>query len=53
MELTVQNAEFALQEAGKSNPGPWVDHSRYACLSLRTLTRYWKISGGNLGKALD
>ena len=37
MELTVQNAEFALQEAGKSNPGPWVDHSRYVALACRNI----------------
>lgn len=29
MEFNKQNAELALKEASKSNPGAWVDHSRY------------------------
>jgi HD superfamily phosphodiesterase len=27
---TIQEAELLLEEAGKLNPGPWVDHSIYA-----------------------
>ena len=29
MELNKQNAELALKKASESNPGAWVDHSRY------------------------
>lgn len=29
MEFNRQNAELALKEASKSNPGAWTDHSRY------------------------
>ena len=43
MEFNRQNAELALKEASKSNPGAWTDHSRYVaeacktyCAALRT-----------------
>ena len=29
MLLSRYTAEEALEEAGRSNPGPWVNHSRY------------------------
>lgn len=37
MELTRQTAEQALQEASKSNPGPWVDHVRYVAKACENI----------------
>lgn len=37
MEPTVYQAEQALEWAGQSNPGPWVDHSRYVALACRNI----------------
>ena len=37
MELNIQTAELALQEASRSNPGPWVDHSRYVAEACRNI----------------
>lgn len=37
MELNRQNAQLALKEAAESNPGPWVEHSRYVALACRNI----------------
>lgn len=37
MELNGQNAEQALLEAARSNPGPWVDHSRYVAKACENI----------------
>lgn len=37
MELNRQNAELALMEASKSNPGAWVDHSRYVAKACQNI----------------
>lgn len=39
MELNRQNAEAALQEASKSNPGAWVDHSRYVAMACENIAQ--------------
>lgn len=35
-----QEAEAALAEAAKSNPGNWVSHSRYAALACENIAKY-------------
>ena len=40
MLLTRQIAERALAEAHESNPGPWVDHSRYVAMACRNIARH-------------
>lgn len=37
MVLNKQAAEFALEEAAKSNPGAWVDHSRYVAEACKNI----------------
>ena len=37
MELNNQTAELALKEAAKSNPGPWIDHSRYVAAACKSI----------------
>lgn len=37
MLLSRYTAEQALEEAGRSNPGPWVDHSRYVAQACRNI----------------
>lgn len=37
MELNVKIAEKALLDAGKSNPGAWVAHSKYVALACRNI----------------
>lgn len=37
MELTIQTAEVALKKAALSNPGAWVDHSRYVADACRNI----------------
>ena len=37
MELNKQNAEQALKEASDSNPGAWVDHSRYVAEACKQI----------------
>lgn len=37
MELNRQNAEQALQEAFRSNPGAWTDHSRYVAQACENI----------------
>ena len=37
MLLSRYTAEQALEEAGRSNPGPWVSHSRYVALACRNI----------------
>lgn len=39
MLLTKENAENALQDAHRANPGPWADHSRYVALACRNIAR--------------
>lgn len=42
MELNKQSAEMALQEASKSNPGVWVDHSRYVAWACEKIALHCK-----------
>ena len=35
--MDIQTAENALLEAEKSNPGPWVAHSRYVAMACRLI----------------
>jgi len=42
MELNKQNAELALQEASESNPGAWVDHSRYVAQACKNIALHCK-----------
>lgn len=37
MKLSRSKAETALQEAEKSNPGPWVEHSRYVAEACKNI----------------
>lgn len=37
---TRQEAEAALQMAQKTNPGPWVDHSRFVALACERIARH-------------
>ena len=37
MLLSRYTAEQALEEAGLSNPGPWISHSRYVALACRNI----------------
>ncbi|MDO4273955.1 MAG: HD domain-containing protein [Eubacteriales bacterium] len=37
MELNRTTAELELEKAGRSNPGPWVDHSRYVAEACRRI----------------
>ena len=37
MKLSRLKAETALQEAEKSNPGPWVEHSRYVAEACKNI----------------
>ena len=37
MKLNRSKAETALQEAEKSNPGPWVEHSRYVAEACKNI----------------
>ena len=37
MEFNRTQAEKALEEAGKSNPGPWTDHSRYVAMACENI----------------
>lgn len=39
MELNRQNAEQALKEASESNPGLWVDHSRYVAEACKNIAK--------------
>lgn len=39
MQPTPNLAEKTLEEAAFSNPGPWVDHSRYVALACRNIAR--------------
>lgn len=40
MELNLKNAETALQKAAESNPGPWVEHSRYVAMACRNIASH-------------
>lgn len=42
MELNRQNVELALKEASDSNPGAWVDHSRYVAGACRNIALHCK-----------
>ena len=44
MEPDRKTAEQALKEAYQSNPGVWVDHSRYVALACENIARHWAIS---------
>lgn len=37
MEPSIEQAQTALEWAAKSNPGKWVDHSRYVALACRKI----------------
>ncbi len=37
MEFTIENAKQALKAASESNPGPWVEHSRYVAKACRNI----------------
>ena len=37
MEPDRRTAEAALQEASRSNPGPWTEHSRYVALACHNI----------------
>ena len=37
MLLSRYTAEQALEKAGRSNPGPWVSHSRYVAQACRNI----------------
>lgn len=37
MEFNIQNAELALREAEKSNPGAWAAHSRYVAEACKNI----------------
>jgi hypothetical protein len=40
MKLNRQIAELALEEAAKSNPGPWADHSRYVARACEAIAEH-------------
>lgn len=40
MELNRQTAETALREASESNPGAWVDHSRYVAMACENIAQH-------------
>lgn len=42
MELNRQTAELALKEAATSNPGAWVDHSRYVAKACENIAAQCK-----------
>lgn len=42
MELSRQTAEAALQEAAQSNPGAWVEHSRYVAKACKNMAEHCK-----------
>lgn len=42
MELSRQTAEAALQEAAQSNPGAWVEHSRYVAKACKNIAEHCK-----------
>ena len=42
MELNIQTVEMALKEAAKSNPGAWVDHSRYVAKACKNIASHCK-----------
>lgn len=37
MEFNIQTAKQALKEASDSNPGAWIDHSRYVALACKNI----------------
>ena len=42
MELNRQTAESALRQASQSNPGSWVDHSRYVAMACENIAERCK-----------
>ena len=42
MELNIQNVELELKEASKSNPGAWVNHSRYVAEACKNIASHCK-----------
>lgn len=40
MKLNRQIAERALKEAAKSNPGPWIEHSRYVARACEAIAEH-------------
>ncbi len=42
MELNKQTAELALEKASESNPGAWVDHSRYVAEACKNIAWHCK-----------
>lgn len=48
MELNRQTAEQALEEASKTNPGAWTDHSRYVAEACKNIASHCtNLSAGN------
>lgn len=46
MELNINTAESALQEASESNPGAWADHSRYVAEACKNIALHCKNLSG-------
>lgn len=44
MELNKRTAEWALEEAEKSNPGAWAAHSRYVAMACKNIALHCSIS---------
>ena len=42
MELNIQTVEMTLTEAAQSNPGAWVDHSRYVAKACKNIASHCK-----------
>lgn len=42
MEFNIQTVELALKEASESNPGAWVDHSRYVAEACKNIASHCK-----------
>ena len=49
MELNSRIAELELEKAGRTNPGLWTDHSRYAAMACRNIAA--RCEGMSAGKA--
>ena len=41
-KLNIQTAELALKEASESNPGAWVDHSRFVAEACKNIASHCK-----------
>ena len=52
MEPDRKTAEQALKEAYQSNPGVWVDHSRYVALACENIARRCADCGNDFSNTL-